>query len=301
MPTESRSKFNKYIAPGLFAVSKESFKRYPETWKQFVSLRTSKRAYEESGYTSGFGFLINKREGEPFKYDARIQGPIKRWVHDTWALGCRITQEAIEDVLYGIMTRAMKDLGVSAAATRHLLAIRLIMTGETTNYHTGGDGLPIFATNHPRLGGGTWSNLGVAADPTEASLTAAIQDFEDIVDHRGKRYEQRARYVWCGPKHEFTMAKLLESAYEPETPNNAINAIARRRNLTLVIDSEITDGRWGVMGEKDSDIGLIWFDRIKPSLSRTGDPDTGDAKFFIRMRCSVEANDSRQIYMIPEV
>ncbi len=300
MPTESRSKFNQYIAPGLFAVAKESFKRYPETWKEFYSLRTSKRAYEESGYTSGFGYLIAKPEGTPYNYDARIQGPVKRWVHDTWALGCRISQEAIEDVMYGIMKTAMKDLGVSAAATRHLLAIRMIMTGTATTYHTAGDGLAIFSGSHVRLGGGTWSNLGTAADPTEATLTTAIQNFEAITDHRGKKYEQKARIVWGGPEVEFTFAKLLYSELEPATDYNAINAVKKLRKLRLVIDPEITDGRWGLMGSKDADVGPIWFDRIKPSLSRAGDPDTGDAKYFIRGRWSNEANDPRQIYLVPE-
>lgn len=296
---ESRSKFNNYYVPGLFAVAKEAFKRYPDIWKQFFSLRTSKKAYEESGYISGLGYLMNKEEGTPFKYDQRIQGPVKRWVHDTFALGVRVTQEAIEDDLYSIMKTGMKELSVSARATRHLRALRLILTGETTTYHTAGDGLSIFNAAHIRLDGGTWSNLGVAATPTEASLEAAILNFENITDHRGKLYDRRARTVWSGPQWKFRIPKLLKSAYEPETANNAINPLADY-GLKYVMDPLITDGRWGIMGEKDSDIGLIWFDRVKPTMSRHGDPDTGDAKFVIRERSSVEANDPRQIYMIPE-
>lgn len=90
MPTETRSRFNKITVPGLFAMAKEEFKRYPETWKEFYAMRTSKRAFEESGYVSGFGYLAEKPEGTPVNYDARIQGPTKKWVHDTWALACRI-------------------------------------------------------------------------------------------------------------------------------------------------------------------------------------------------------------------
>jgi len=298
MATEARSRFNNYIAPGLFAVAKENFKRYPETWKELFSLRTSTLAYEESGYVSGFGFLVQKPEGTPYSYDARIQGPVKRWVHDTWALGARITEEAIEDVMYGIMKTAMKDLGVSGQATRHLLAMRMIMNGTATTYHAAGDALAIFSASHVRLGGGTWSNLFDAADPTEASLEAAIRNFELITDHRGKKYDQKAEYVWAGPTHEFKLEKLLGSEYEPETNNNAVNAVRRRRKLKVVIDPEITDGRWGVGGRKDEDVGLIWFDRVKPQIQRYGDPDTGDAKFMIRMRNSNEANDPRQIAMV---
>lgn len=300
MATETRSRFNNYIAPGLFAVGKESFKRYPETWKNFYAMRTSSRAYEEAGYVSGFGYLANKPEGTAVTYDARIQGPTKRWVHDTWALACRISQEAIEDVLYGIMKTAMKDLGTAGAATRHLLAIRMIMNGTSTTYHACGDSLALFSESHVRLGGGTWSNLGDAADPTEASLMAAIQNFEAITDHRGKKYDQRATGVWCGPSMEFKMDKLLTSSGSTDAIHAGVtNSVAKRRKLTLVVDPEITDDRWGVNGPKDEDIGMIWFDRIKPSMSRHGDPDTGDAKFIIRGRWSNEVNDPRQIYGIP--
>jgi len=296
---ESRAKFNKYYVPGLFAVAKEAFRRYPDEWKKWMTTRTSQQAYEESGYVSGFGFLKQKPEGTPVNYDERIQGPTKRWVHDTWALGARISQEAIEDVLYGIMKTITKDLGVSAAATRHLLATRMLMTGDVTTYHTAGDGLALFSGGHLRLDGGTWSNLAVAATPTEASLAAAIQNFENITDHRGKRYDQKAKAIICGPVWEFRFEKLLGSEYEPETANNAVNAVKRRRKLDLIIDHEITDNRWFIMGDKDSDIGFIWFDRIKPSISRHGDPDTGDAKFIIRQRHSCECNDPRSMYMIP--
>ena len=105
--------------------------------------------------------------------------------------------------------------------------------------------------------------------------------------------------MWCGPNCEFKFAKLLDSQLEPETGNNAINAIPRRRKLQLKIDAEISDNRWGIGGRKDEDVGMIWFDRVKPTLSRYGDPDTGDALFVIRGRGSNEVNDPRQMYFIP--
>lgn len=299
MATETRSRFNNIQVPGLFAVAQESFKRYPPEWQEYYATRTSKNAYEEAGYMTGFGYLAQKPEGAAMVDDARIQGPVKRWVHKTWALMCRITQEAIEDDRYSIMERAMKDLGVSAAATRHYLATRLLMNGSTTTYHTAGDTLALFSASHTRLGGGTWSNLGSAADPTESSIQSAIYNFEQITDHRGKKYDQKAKAIICGPAWEFRMEKLLGSEYEPETNNNAVNATKKRRKLKVIIDHEITDNRWFIMGEKDEDVGFIWIDRVKPTMSRAGDPDTGDAKFYVRMRCANECNDPRQMYMIP--
>ena len=299
MATEARSNFNKYVVPGLFAVAKEGFKRHDETWKNFYATRTSSKAYEESSYMSGFGHLAEKKEGTKVSYDARIQGPVKRWAHKSWALGVRITHEAIEDTLYGVMKSIMKDLGVSAAATRHYEAIKLIMNGYATTYNTAGDGLALFSDSHVRLDGSTWSNTTTAADPTTATVEAAVKNFENIVDHRGKRYDQKAKAIYCGPTHEFTMAQILESTNVAENANNGKNTLKTRRNLKLIVEPEITDGRWGVMGEKDEDVGLIWFDREKPSVTRHGDPETGDTIYIIYGRWSNECNDPRFIYGIP--
>jgi hypothetical protein len=297
--SEARSRFNKIYIPGLFAVAKESYNRYGDTWKKIYTTRSSKKAYEESAFTSGFGYLVNKPEGTPLTYDERIQGFTKRWSHDTYGLAVRITDEAIEDDLYGVMTQAMRQLGVSAAATRHLIAIRMLMNATATTYHTCGDGLALCVSNHTRLDGSTWSNVGSAAAPTTAAVEAAVQNFENITDHRGKRYDQKAKAIICGPSLEFTMASILESTQTAENANNAKNTLKTRRSLTLEIEPEITDDRWFVQGEKDPDIGLIWFDRKKPTTTQHGDPDTGDTIFSITTRFSNECNDPRQIYMVP--
>lgn len=300
MPTETRARFNKVIVPGLFAMAREQFKRYDETWKKVVTVKGSKRAYEESAYMSGLGYFFEKPEGQAIDFDARIQGPSKKWVHTTYALALRITDEAIEDDLYSVMRSGTKDMAVSAQATRHILGIRPFMTGNATTYHTAGDGLTLFATNHVLLNGGTYSNLAAAAaTPTEAAVTAAVRNFENITDHRGKRYSQKARGILSGPYWEFTLSKILGSTLEPDTANNAINALIKQRKLALHIDGEITDDRWFVFGEKDPDTGIIAFERRKPTMRRAGDPDTGDAKFYSSFRFSIEGNDPRQYYMTP--
>jgi phage major head subunit gpT-like protein len=294
----TRSTFNEYFNKILFAVGFENYKRYPQQWKEYMTLRTSSRAKEESGYVAGFGYLVAKPEATGFSYDSMIQGPIKSWVHTEHALAARISQVAIEDDEHGIMKQAAKNLTTSAAATMHKAASRMIMTGTATTYHTAGDGKALFASDHIRLDGGSWSNLGTAATPTEASITAAIQNFESITDHRGKKYDQKAKAIICGPSLEFTIKKLLNSTQEPGTANNAVNSL-NFRSLKLIIDNEITDDRWVVMGDKDEDIGFIHFDRIKPTMSRHGDPDTGDVIYSIRCRFSNECNDPRSMYMIP--
>lgn len=297
--TEARSRFNNFYVPGLFAAAKENFMRYGETWKDLVTTRKSSKPYEEATFMSGFGYLREKPEGTAFQYDERIQGFLKRWNHKAHAIAVRITHEAIEDDQYNVMAQAAKHLGESAAATRHLLAIRPFMNAAATTYHTGGDGKALCVSDHTRLDGSTWSNVASAAAPTTASVEAAVKNFEAIVDHRGKQYNNRARAIVCGPTHEFTMSKILESVQVAENANNANNTLKTRRSLKLIVEPYITDGRWFVMGEKDPNIGIIWFDREKPVIRRHGDPYTGDSIFSIYTRFSIECNDPRQIYLVP--
>lgn len=296
--SENRTRFNKFYVPGLFAAASESFKRHSPTWKDYYTVRSTTKAYEESAFMSGLGYLFEKPEGTPFTEDERIQGFSKVWNMKAYAMSLKMTHEQIEDDLYGAMKMGAKDLGISAAASIHLLAVRPLMNATLTTYHTCGDGKAWCVSDHTRLDGSTWSNVMAAATPTTASVEAAVKNFEAIVDHRGKNYDQKARSIVCGPTHRFTMKKILESDLVSENANNNKNVL-RGENLTLKIEQEITDGRWFVMGDKNPDTGLIHFDREKPVVQRHGNPDTGDSIFTIYTRFANECNEPRQIYLVP--
>ena len=71
----NRSTFNKTVAPGLFAFAVDSFKERAELWRSLCTVKPSKRAYEESVFYAGFGYVPEKPEGESIVYDNMIQGP----------------------------------------------------------------------------------------------------------------------------------------------------------------------------------------------------------------------------------
>ena len=152
MSTETRSRFNNLYVPGLFLVATDSFKRYGEDWKQFITVKKTTKEYEESAYMSGLGKLATKPEGTAISYDARIQGPKKKWVPVTKALGLRITEEAIDDDLYGKMQGGMKELGISAAETINCDAY----DGFNSTTKTAADGQVIFYASHVKLDGTTY-------------------------------------------------------------------------------------------------------------------------------------------------
>ena len=71
----NRASFNKMVAPGLFSFAVDSFKERPELWRELVTVKPSKKTYEESVFYAGFGLTPEKPEGEPITYDDMIQGP----------------------------------------------------------------------------------------------------------------------------------------------------------------------------------------------------------------------------------
>lgn len=293
----NRSQFNKVVAPGLFSMMLMKFKERPEIWRQLVNYKTSMRAYEESAYYTGFGYVPEKPEGQAIEYDEPIQGPTKRWTHKTYGLGFKVTEEMIEDDLYDVMNDMASGLGVSARETKEVTTARIYNNGFATTYHTGGDGKACFATDHTRLGGGTWANeFTNAVDLNAGSLQNAVENFETITDDRSMQQVIMPKILLVHPNNEWKARELLYSTQDPESANNAINSI-RSRNLQLVVWNYLTDSdAWFVVGEQH---GLIYFDRRATAFAKDSDFDTGDAKFKVTYRDSVEFNKPYGLYGSP--
>jgi hypothetical protein len=286
---ELRSTLANAFRVGFFQVAQEEFNRGEDIW--------------EDTLISGLGYAKIKPEFVAFSSDQRIQGPVKKWFHDTWGLKCEISQEAIEDDLYGVIKGAAKSLGLSMKMTRRYLPARMLMNITATTYHTAGDGYAICYTAHNRLDGSTYSNRASAgADLTEASLEDAIFNWEDIKDHRGKRTNYQAKKLLIGPKNEMRAKKILMSTGSTgaDAAHSGVYNPFANRSIELIIEPEITDRRFFVMGEKRDNAGMIWFDRVKPTIATDVNKDVLSKIWYGRWRSSLEVNDPSPIYCVPE-
>jgi phage major head subunit gpT-like protein len=293
----NRSTFNKVVVPGLFSMMLMKFKERPEVWRQIVNYRQSTKAFEESAYYTGFGYVPEKPEGQAIDYDEPIQGPTKRWTHKTYGLGFKVTEEMIEDDLYDVMNDMSSGLGVAARETKEVEVADVFNNGFGTSSHTTGEGKAVFTTDHTKLGSGTWQNEPInAVDLTASSLQNGVEAFETITDDRSMQQVIRPTILLVAPANEWKARELLYTDKDPESANNTINAI-RSRNLTLVVWYYLTDSdAWFLLGENH---GLIYFDRRAVSFARDNDFDTGDAKFKVTYRDSVEVNKPYGLYGSP--
>lgn len=302
----NRSQFNKFIVPGLFSAASESYKQKSKEaiWKKIISggPRSSDRAYEESAYYAGLGLPVVKPEGKEITYDDPVPGPTKRWNHKTYGLGMRVTEEAIEDILYpeipAKMAAQSRELTASFAELKEVLVHDIINNGTNTTSHTAGDGLAIFSASHTLLRGGTWSNLlSPAADLSVTSLQAAIDAFILTKSDENRYQVIKPRYILVHPNNAWKSYELLESAYDPETANNSINSI-RKWGLQPIISPYLTDtdAFTLIADAPHADGGVIAYMRRPVTVKQDSDFETGDMKIKATMRFSVEVNKPNNLF-----
>jgi len=301
----NRSQFNKFIVPGLFSAATESYKQKSQEaiWKKISGTpRSSDRAYEESAYWAGLGLPVVKPEGKEITYDDAVPGFTKRWNHKTYGLGMRITEEAIEDILYPSIPTKMsaqsKQLTSSFVELWEVLVHDIINNGANTTSHTCGDGGAVFATNHPALRGGTWSNLlSPAADLSATSLQTAIDQFTLTKSDEGRYQVIKPRLVLIHPNQAWKAYELLESGYDPETANNSINSI-KKWGLQPLISPFLTDtdAFTLIADAPHEDGGVIAYMRRAVNVKQDSDFETGDLKIKATARFSVEVNKPNNLF-----
>ncbi|MCK5021167.1 MAG: hypothetical protein KAS32_29425 [Candidatus Peribacteraceae bacterium] len=295
----TRGKFNDEYVPGLFALAIDTYlnKRAESMYKALCTIKTSKKKKEEDVIRSGLGFPVLKGEGAPVIYDTQIAGAKQSWVHLVYALAVRITEEAIEDNLYelsggseGDLKELFHDLGEAMAENDEVLMARFLVNGAATTYHTTRDSKALFATDHPRLDGSTFSNKATSSDLTYETFWANLILAENQYNHRQYRIKKKVKNLWYPPQYEQKTTEILKSTDRPDTGNRAINAYAASgRN--------IGGKNWSYLTDEDAHYfqldgeGIVRFNRRKTRFARDKDFATGDMKVKSDSRWSAEIRD----------
>ena len=246
------------------------------------------------GLNALFGLEYEKYEGE------HAESFTARYNHETVAMGFSITEEAMEDNLYdSLSARYTKALARAMAYTKQVKAASLLNTGFDT--FTSGDGVFLFATNHPTVEGGTNANEpAVAADLNETSLEQAVIDIAAFTDERGLLIAARPVRLIVPPALMFTAERLLESTQRVATADNDINAI---RNMGAIpegfsVNHYLTDSNAFFL-ITDVPNGMKHFNRTPLETSMDGDFDTGNVRYKSRERYSFGVSDPLGIYGSP--
>jgi hypothetical protein len=291
----SRAQLLKELLPGLNALFGLEYKRYGEEHKEIYETETSERSFEEETKLSGFAAAPVKNEGNAIAYDNAQEAWTARYNHQTIALGFSLTEEAVEDNLYDTLSaRYTKALARAMAYTKQVKAANVLNNGFTnTAAYYGGDGVPLFATNHPLVNGATNSNTqSTPTDLNETALENAVIQIAAWTDERGLLIAAQPRKLIVPPGNQFVATRLLETELRVATADNDINAIKNNGSIPegYTVNHFLTDPDAYFL-TTDVPNGMKHFVRTPLSTSMDGDFDTGNVRYKARERYSFGWSD----------
>jgi hypothetical protein len=289
----SRAQLLKELLPGLNALFGLEYAKYGEETNEIYETESSERSFEEETKLSGFSAAPVKNEGSAIAYDNGQEAWTARYTHVTIAQGFSLTEEAIEDNLYdSLSARYTKALARSMAYTKQVRGAAVINNGFNASY-PGGDGVALFANDHPLVSGGTNSNIpATPSDLNETSLEAAVIQISLWTDERSLLIAAKPKKMIVPPSLQFVATRLLETELRVGTADNDINAIKNNGSIPegYTINHFLTDtNAWFLTTDVPN--GMKHFVRTPLQNSMDGDFDTGNVRYKSRERYSFGWSD----------
>jgi hypothetical protein len=297
----SRAQLLKELLPGLNALFGLEYAKYGDEAAEIFESESSDRSFEEEVKLSGFSAAPVKGEGSAIEYDNAQEAWTARYTNETIAMGFSITEEAIEDNLYGSLSaRYTKALARAMAYTKQVKGATILNNAFAAGT-TYGDGQTLCSTAHPLVSGGVNSNRPtIGTDLNETSLEAAIIQIAGWTDERGLLIASQPTTLVIPPALQFVATRLLDTELRVATADNDINAIKSNSAIPggYTVNHYLTDANaWFLMTDVPN--GLKHFVRTPMQTSMDADFDTGNSRYKARERYSFGVSDPLGAYGSP--
>jgi hypothetical protein len=301
----SRPQIQKELVPGLNAVFGLSYGSVDGEHLPLFDVETSKRAWEEEVLFTMFGTAKTKPEGQGVDYDDAQEAWTARYDHETIALAFAVTEEAVEDDLYGTIAKLnAQALGRALANTKQVKAANVFNLGFSTT-RPFGDGQPLFSDSHPTLSAGNQDNKDTA-DLSETALQNAIIAIAAFKDDRGILIGATPQSLHIPSDLRFTTFKVLKSDLSTITATTGTDGITNTNEINALksmgffpkgvfLNHRFTDtDAWFI--RTDVPNGTKHFVRKPVQTRMEGDFDTGNMRYKARERYSFGCSNWRQWY-----
>lgn len=290
------------MLPAIDEVIMTKYSRFPDEYSSVFRMESSSRSIEQTTEVTGFGQAAVVPEGDNTRYDMPLPAFNKTYTHAQYSLGFKATKVAMDDDRFGVVRKLATELGRSMKETTEVTAAGVFNTGFTSA--TGPDGVALFSTAHPLVGGGTQSNkLSYPTDPDVTSIQLSLTAMRQTVDQRGKKLRIPTKQAIFPPALEFVAAELLGGPDRADTANNTINAFRRRSGMPsfdswMVWDYLTDPNAWFLESEK-SDTELRFYWREQMNTVHDLDFDSRSVKTAAWMRFSVGYNGWYGTFGVP--
>lgn len=272
----------------------DNFTRASPEWSKLAKVESINEYSVKEGKGSTFGAHRTWTEGSSITYDTIAQGPSKEITFSDYALGFQVTRKMSREDKTGTLKQIPAELSKSSVYTLETLFWDLLNSGFVTTYHTGIDSYALFSASHPRMDGGTWSNLGTGA-LSETTLEAAVLSFRKLVND--KNIPIPGAYVpkilVIPPELEKKAQRLLLSELRPGTMDNDINVL-KLDKLSYMVCSFLTSTTAWFLLSQNHDLRHLW--RVNVAFESADDFHTKNGLFSSTFACADEFVEARGCY-----
>ena len=296
--TEAVGTLPKALMAGVRVWWGQDYDTHPEFWSKCFEKDTSEMNHEEDVELGGTGLATIQTDGGSTSYDNMRQGPTTSYSHMRYSLGFIVTEDEFDDNQYVKVARARTtSLAFSFRTTKEVVAANTFNRAATSGY-TGGDGVTLLSTAHPRLDGATWANRTTAfADISEAAVEDLLKLMMAAENTMGHPIPLRAKRLVVSTDNGFEATRIVKSTLQSGNANNDTNAM---REMGIfqedpMIHPYFTDmDAWGVI--TDAPNGLKMYQRKNRIIRRESDFDTDNLKVKGVERYSFGWSDPRGYY-----
>ena len=244
---------------------------------------------------ASFGTVPIKTEGAAVTYEDLAAGFDQTYQADTYELAFRASKEALDDEQEEVVSDAARALGSSMNYTYDVDHANLFNNGFSSSF-LGPDGVSLFSTAHPLVGGGTYRNRPTTdGDLSVAQLRVALNDIFNTVDDAGKLVHWRPKILFVPASAKWLAMELIGSELRADTADNALNAF-KDDGLVVVSTPYLTDFNAFFLLAEPSKHNVRTYWREKPNVLHDWDFETSSMKVKIRARWKKGWSDWRGVY-----
>jgi len=151
----------------------------------------------------------------------------------TFAQGINISKQLFDDNMHGVWAADVRDFAEQAKNTQDFSAFALFRNGFTTALTA--DGVSIFNTAHPLIGGGTQSNVATGAGSalTPTSLNTALVNLMEQKNQAGVVSGSTAAVLLVPPTLWKHAREITDSALIADSAQNNVNVYRSALGITV--------------------------------------------------------------------
>lgn len=276
-PAALRGNYSDLYGPSMLPVLEELFRseiaQHPSRRSQLFKEVTTDRDIWQYSELHDMPLFSNVAEGTDYTFSRPKAGANKTLTISKFGLGFSISEEAVDDGRFDLISDAIRKMARSAVETQEIDAMNIFNNGFSTE--TTADAAAVFSTAHVLPSGLSFRNkASVDADLSQTALDSALVDFEtQQIGDSGIIYRNVPKVLLVHSSSKRYAQELVGSDLKPDTNDNNLNSI-KGDGLVVISSPHLTDtDAWFVLGSP-MDTGLRIVKR-KGIETKASDPAVG--------------------------